>query len=274
MSLPRSRKLPPRRSMVCLKPISAAALSGDIPIHISRLGQRPRTWSLRFFQALRSPPSSARSIPGWPSGLTRERWSGGALQEAIFRRAALSCFRKPTVWSTHRYLVLRHSVGRRLQSLFVAALLFQRRKRRQAEISLKESEERMTFTAASVNVGLWQFDRTTDELWATEHCRAMFGLASDAPLTRDTILSAQSILTIATWPSSAHSGEVEIAGQPAVTDVRSACRTARCAGSAFELVALPMITEHRINSAEFSSTSPTRRPPKPRPSCSVRKSRI
>src|SRR4030088_990348 len=48
----------------------------------------------------------------------------------------------------------------------------------------------MTFTAASVNVGLWQFDRTTNELWATEHCRAMFGLASDVPLTRDTFVEA------------------------------------------------------------------------------------
>ena len=72
----------------------------------------------------------------------------------------------------------------------VAALLVQRRRRQQAELSLKESEERMTFTAASANVGLWQFDRTSNELWATEHCRAMFGLAGDVPLTRDTFLAA------------------------------------------------------------------------------------
>ena len=48
----------------------------------------------------------------------------------------------------------------------------------------------MTFTAASANVGLWQFDRTTDELWATQHCRAMFGLANDVPLTRETFMAA------------------------------------------------------------------------------------
>jgi len=45
-------------------------------------------------------------------------------------------------------------------------------------------------TAASVNVGLWQFDRITNEVWATEHCRAMFGLPKDARLTRDTLLEA------------------------------------------------------------------------------------
>jgi PAS domain S-box-containing protein len=48
----------------------------------------------------------------------------------------------------------------------------------------------MTFAAAAANIGLWQFDRHRNELWTTEHCRAMFGIARDAPLTRDTFLSA------------------------------------------------------------------------------------
>jgi len=77
-----------------------------------------------------------------------------------------------------------------LQTAVVGALLFQRRRRRQAEISLKESEERMTFTAASVNVGLWQFDRITNEVWATEHCRAMFGCRKMRASRRDTLLEA------------------------------------------------------------------------------------
>jgi C4-dicarboxylate-specific signal transduction histidine kinase len=77
-----------------------------------------------------------------------------------------------------------------LQSAFVGVLLIQRRRRQRVEAMLKESEERVTFTAASVNVGLWQFDPKTSELWATEHCRALFGLEKDAPLTRDTFLAA------------------------------------------------------------------------------------
>jgi PAS domain S-box-containing protein len=48
----------------------------------------------------------------------------------------------------------------------------------------------MTFTAASTNIGLWQFDRATNEVWATEHCQAMFGLPGDVPLTRDTLVAA------------------------------------------------------------------------------------
>ena len=116
-----------------------------------------------------------------------ERWG---LKQRNLPPGSIVLFKEPSLWDQHRNLVLGDSAGRRIAVVFVAALLVQRRRRRQAEISLKESEERMTFTAASANVGLWQFDRTTNELWATEHCRAMFGLPSDVPLTRDTFVEA------------------------------------------------------------------------------------
>jgi signal transduction histidine kinase len=99
-------------------------------------------------------------------------------------------FREPTVWEQHRDLVLAAAVVLAMQTALLVALLFQRWRRRRAESLLRESEERMTFTAASANIGLWQFNRDTNELWATEHCRAMFGLGGDVPLTRETFLHA------------------------------------------------------------------------------------
>ena len=116
-----------------------------------------------------------------------DRWG---LKERNLPPGSIVSFKEPSLWDEHRNFVLATVFVVGLQSLFVAALLFQRRRRQQAEVSLRESEERMTFTAASANVGLWQFDRTTNELWATEHCRAMFGLAGDVPLTRDTFVEA------------------------------------------------------------------------------------
>ena len=77
-----------------------------------------------------------------------------------------------------------------LQTAFVGALLVQRRRRRHAESLLQDSEERMTFAATAANIGLWQFDRDRGQLWITEHCRAMFGIAHNAPLTRDAFLAA------------------------------------------------------------------------------------
>jgi PAS domain S-box-containing protein len=99
-------------------------------------------------------------------------------------------FTKPGIWEEHRYLISAVALVFALLMGIVAALLVQLRRRRQAEHSLKESEDRMTFTAASANIGLWQFDRATDELWATDHCRTMFGLANDISLTRETFLAA------------------------------------------------------------------------------------
>jgi PAS domain S-box-containing protein len=115
-----------------------------------------------------------------------ERWG---LRQDSLPPDSIVMFHEPGIWERHRLLVSAIALVLGLQSLILTALLFQRRRRRQAEDSFKESEERMTFTAASANVGLWQFNRATDELWATEHCRALFGLPNDVPLTRETILA-------------------------------------------------------------------------------------
>jgi PAS domain S-box-containing protein len=143
-----------------------------------------------------------------------ERWG---LKQSNLPPGSKVLFQEPSLWDQHRNLVLGALLVIGLQSLFLAGLLFQRRRRRQAEISLRESEERMTFTAASVNAGLWQFDRATDELWATEHCRSMFGLADDIPLTRETFLAAvhpeDRRVAVATLRGA-------LRGQAASTDVR------------------------------------------------------
>ena len=116
-----------------------------------------------------------------------DRWG---LKQSDLPPGSIVLFHEPGLWEQHRALISAIALVIALQSMVLAGLLFQRRRRRQAEISLRESDERMTFTAASVNAGLWQFDRTTDELWATEHCRSMFGLAKDVPLTRETFIAA------------------------------------------------------------------------------------
>src|SRR5262249_8908542 len=116
-----------------------------------------------------------------------ERWG---LSSRNLSPATVLQFQDLTIWERHRDVVLVAALVIALQSALVTVLLIQRRRRQKAEASLMESEERMTFTAAAVNVGLWQFDRRTDELWATKHCRALFGLPDGVPLTRDTFLGA------------------------------------------------------------------------------------
>jgi hypothetical protein len=80
-----------------------------------------------------------------------ERWG---LKQSNLPPGSIILFKEPSLWDQHRNLILGTALVVGLQSCVVAALLFQRRRRWRAEASLKESEERMTFTAASANVGL------------------------------------------------------------------------------------------------------------------------
>jgi PAS domain S-box-containing protein len=144
-----------------------------------------------------------------------QRWN---LSESDLPPGSDLLFKRQSVWDQHRGFVIATLLICGLQSIFVAALLIQRRRRQSAEVLLKESEERMTFTAASANVGLWQLNRETNELWATAHCRAMFGLASDTPLTRATFLAA-------IHPEDRHLAvgslrQAWTAKQPVISDVR------------------------------------------------------
>lgn len=116
-----------------------------------------------------------------------QRWN---LRESDLPADTVVLFKELTLWDQHRNLVIAAIGISALQTGVAGALLIQRRRRQRAETLLKESEERMTFTAASANLGLWQFDRETNELWATKHSRALFGLGDDVPLTREAFLAA------------------------------------------------------------------------------------
>jgi PAS domain S-box-containing protein len=116
-----------------------------------------------------------------------ERWR---LSASNLPPETIVSFRQPTLWEQHLGLVLAAVLVFVVQTAFLAILLVQRRRRRRAEALLKEGEERMAFSAASVNLGLWQYDRDSGALWATERCRTLFGLKSDVALTRSPFLNA------------------------------------------------------------------------------------
>ena len=116
-----------------------------------------------------------------------KRWQ---LSDAALPAGTVVSFREATLWDEHRYLMLSVLAALGLQSSIIAYVLVQNRRRRIAERSLSESEERMAFTAASTNTGLWQFQAEDRPIWATKHCRSIFGLAENTPLSLDTLRSA------------------------------------------------------------------------------------
>ncbi|MET4038155.1 PAS domain S-box-containing protein [Bradyrhizobium sp. JR7.2] len=140
------------------------------------------------------------------------------LKESELPPATVVLFEEPTLWSEHRSTVGATALIVALQTILVGALLIQRRRRLRVEHQLKQSEERLTFAAAAANIGLWQFDYRRNELWATEHCRTLFGLERDAPLTGDTLLAAVHPDDLQTATQSLR-GSLELE-QSAVSDVR------------------------------------------------------
>jgi C4-dicarboxylate-specific signal transduction histidine kinase len=101
---------------------------------------------------------------------------------------AIVLFDEKSLWEQHGNIIIAVLAILVLQSALLAGLLVQGTRRRRAEASLRESEERMAIAAASANLGLWHFDLPQGLFWATDHCRAMFGLARDVKLAPEDLL--------------------------------------------------------------------------------------
>jgi PAS domain S-box-containing protein len=84
-------------------------------------------------------------------------------------------FKEATYWEQHHRFILGAVTLCALQAFLIGALLIQRRRRRRAERSLRESEQRMSLAADAANLGIWIRDFVGDKIWATEKWRELFG---------------------------------------------------------------------------------------------------
>jgi signal transduction histidine kinase len=135
-------------------------LSGKSPSALPHLTKLPTQYRV-----------DARAMKRW--GFAESSLPSGTLVE----------FREPTLFEQYRTAIILVLLAFALQAFIIARLLIQKHKRHAAERLLKESEETMAFAAASTNIGLWRMDVSSGRLWATEHCREMFGIGSRVPLT-------------------------------------------------------------------------------------------
>ena len=76
-------------------------------------------------------------------------------------------FREPTVWQAHRTAAIVAIVTFLVQAALIAALLVERRLRRQTAAALEESKERMTLAARAGELSIWGWDATGDRVWTT-----------------------------------------------------------------------------------------------------------
>jgi PAS domain S-box-containing protein len=98
-------------------------------------------------------------------------------------------FKEATYWEQHHKLILWTVSLCAVEAFLIGALLVQLRRRRLAERSLRESEERMSLAAEATNLGMWVWDVVRDKIWMTDKGRALFGFAPDTRLDRATLIS-------------------------------------------------------------------------------------
>lgn len=115
------------------------------------------------------------------------RW--GFAKNAVPREASVE-FLEPTLWEQYRTAVSLVLIGFIALGGIIACLMVQGSRLRAAKKLLKESEERIAFAAAAVNIGIWRMEIASSHLWATGHCRMMFGVDAATPLTWDVFRDA------------------------------------------------------------------------------------
>jgi PAS domain-containing protein len=98
-------------------------------------------------------------------------------------------YRDLSLWEQHPRLILATPAVVGLQSLLIAGLIIQRARRKRAEESLRESEERMNLAADAASLGMWIWDVVRDEVWMTDKGRALLGFAQDTRLDAEALIS-------------------------------------------------------------------------------------
>ena len=70
----------------------------------------------------------------------------------------------------------------------VAQILANAITRKQSDQAILESEERLSLATSAAGLGVWMWDVSRNEVWATDHWRRLFGFLPDATIRYETIV--------------------------------------------------------------------------------------
>ena len=94
----------------------------------------------------------------------------------------------PSFWEAHRWAITGVFALIAVETLLISGLFINFLKRRRAERSLSESEERLTLAADSAGAGLWSLSLSAGSYWMTEKTRQLYELPPDETPTFDRFL--------------------------------------------------------------------------------------
>ncbi len=97
-------------------------------------------------------------------------------------------FRAPSFWEAHRSAIIGVITLIVVETLLVFGLFFNFLRRRRAEQSLIESEERLSLAADSAGAGLWSLNLADGRYWVTDKTRELYNFSPDEAITYDRFL--------------------------------------------------------------------------------------
>jgi PAS domain S-box-containing protein len=86
-------------------------------------------------------------------------------------------FREPTAWEQYGVWIIAGALVCLVQAVLILGLLLSLAKRRSAERSLSESEDRVALAADAAQLGAWEIDAATNRVWVSDKVRDLFQIA-------------------------------------------------------------------------------------------------
>jgi PAS domain S-box-containing protein len=155
---------------------------GGALLDFSEIGHKTAALAFRVLAGERPPtlsPPDPATNPVLINWRALKKWH---VSESRIPGEATVRYRDPSLWEQHPRLIVATAAVVGLQSLLIVGLILQRSRRKRAEESLRDSEERMSLAAEAANLGMWVWDVVKDEIWMTDKGRALFGIAPDTRL--------------------------------------------------------------------------------------------
>ena len=177
----------PRQALDTFAPASRAPIYGYYETYIGHgivggwmvtfeeIGRNAAQLSLRVL-AGEDPHAAARSESYHPVAMfdwrQLQRWK---ISEQRLPPGSVVRFKETTYWEQHQRIILAALSLCLLEALLIVALLAQLRRRRLAEASVRENEQRMSLAVEAANFGIWIRDLARNEIWASDKWRELFG---------------------------------------------------------------------------------------------------
>jgi PAS domain S-box-containing protein len=184
----------PRQALEQFSPVSSAPIYGQYETYLGHgivggsmvtfdeIGRKAALLAMRIL-AGEDARSAARSESYEPLPMfdwrQLQRWK---MSKRTLPSGSIVRFKEASYWERHYQLIFGIAALSLLEAAFIVILFIQLRRRRRAEASLRENEQRMSLAVESADLGIWIREIEQDTIWASDRWRELFGFLPFEPI--------------------------------------------------------------------------------------------